>query len=165
MESTRSLTDDVERSDDDGAQVPERPATCELPPALVWPSHTADDKYLHIKEDAIMDTTDESSSNETLEENRETLRTSLHEIAAEVGNAMRDARLNFPLGLTVPASGNALITLLTSDDPSSADRLSETGIVHEIVAKRLGGIKLSSREPPCAMANATMTAVDLTADV
>jgi hypothetical protein len=112
-----------------------------------------------------MDKTDQSSTAERLEGDREILRASLHEIAAEVGRSMRDADLNFPLGLTVPASGNALITLLTSDDPSSVDWLSAIRMVHEVVAKRLGGIKLCSKELQCAMANSTMTAVDLTADV
>jgi hypothetical protein len=54
--------------------------------------------------------------------------------------------------------------MLTPGESSAADWLSATAIVHEIVSKRLGGIKLRNRELQCAMVNATMTVADLTAD-
>ena len=39
------------------------------------------------------------------------------------GSGMRDARLHFPLGLTVPNSGDAVATMVTPDDPSDDDGL------------------------------------------
>jgi len=107
--------------------------------------------------------TDKSSKDHKLDEDRETLRDSLDQIAVELGSAMRDAGLNFPLGLTVPETGDALVSILTPGEPSAADWKSAAAIVHEIVSKRLGGIKLRNRELQCAMANATMTVADVTA--
>jgi hypothetical protein len=54
--------------------------------------------------------------------------------------------------------------MLTPDHPSSADWQSATAIVYETIAKRLGGIKLRSRELPCAMINVAMNVVDVIAD-
>ena len=111
-----------------------------------------------------MDTTDESSNEDKHKEDRATLKESLDEIAAEVGSAMRDAGLHYSVGLTIPFTGDALVSMLTLDHPSSADWQSATAIVYETIAKRLGGIKLRSRELPCAMINVAMNVVDVIAD-
>ena len=50
------------------------------------------DKYLRTTEDSIMDTHDDTS----IEEQREIIRHSLHEIVNDIGMAMRDAGLHFP---------------------------------------------------------------------
>ena len=49
---------------------------------------------------------------------REIIRQSLDEIAAEVGTALRDAHLDFPVFLTVPNSGESLATMACPLDPS-----------------------------------------------
>jgi hypothetical protein len=62
------------------------------------------------------------------------IRQSLDEIANEVGAALRDARLDFPVGLTIPSSGYALITMATPVDPSDDDLSQATAIVRHIVS-------------------------------
>ena len=52
---------------------------------------------------------------------REIIQQSLDEIAAEVGTALREAHLDFPVFLTVPNSGNSLATMATPLDPSYGD--------------------------------------------
>ena len=79
----------------------------------------------------------------------------------EVGIAMRDAHLDYPVGLTVPISGEAPITMVIPVDPSDDDWSHATAIDRQIVAKRLGGIRLRSRPLTCAMANAPMNATDI----
>ena len=111
-----------------------------------------------------MATTDEqwdSSTDDDLETLRSTIRQSLDEIANDVGSAMRDARLQFPLGLTVPNSGHALVTMVTPVDPSDEDWSHATAIVRHIVSKKLGGIGLCSRPLLCAMANTTMSVAEI----
>jgi hypothetical protein len=49
-------------------------------------------------------------------------------------------------------------------DPSADVWLSVTRIVSQIVSDRLDGTVLRSRELPCAMADTTMSAADLTED-
>ena len=68
-----------------------------------------------------MNTTDQNqelTDNDGLETQRSSIRQSLDEIANEVGIAMRNANLTFPIGLAVPISGEALITMVTPVDPS-----------------------------------------------
>jgi hypothetical protein len=48
------------------------------------------------------------------------IRLALDDIAIEVGTALRDAHLDFPVGLAVPNSG-ALLTMVTLLDPSESD--------------------------------------------
>jgi hypothetical protein len=97
-----------------------------------------------------------------LEYQQSIIQQSLDEIAAEIGTAMRDAHLDFPVGLTTPSSGFALATIVTTLDPSDDDWSSATAIVRQIVSRKLGGLRLRSRHLPCVMANATMTAADIT---
>ena len=52
---------------------------------------------------------------------REIIRQSLDEIATEVGTALRDAQLDFPVFLTVPNSGDSLATMASPLDPSDRD--------------------------------------------
>ena len=112
-----------------------------------------------------MDDTDhqqEPSDDDALETLRLIIRKSLDEIADEIGVAMRNARLQFPLGLTVPNSGYAIVTMVTPDDPSDDDWSHATTIVCQLVGKKLGGIDLRSRPLPCAMVNATINAAEIT---
>ena len=112
-----------------------------------------------------MNTTDdqlEPTDDDELETQRSIIRQSLDEIAEELGVAMRAANLHYPIGLTVPISGEALVTMVTPVDPSDDDWSHATAIVRQIVSRRLGGIRLRSRPLTCAMANAPMNAAEIT---
>jgi hypothetical protein len=114
-----------------------------------------------------MDTIDEQqepSDDDDLETMRSAIRQSLNEIVNDIGAAMRNAHLNFPVGLTTPSSGSSIVTVVTSIDPSEDDWSHATTIIREIVAKKLGGIRLCSRSLPCAIANATMSGAEITAN-
>jgi hypothetical protein len=75
---------------------------------------------------------------------------------------MCDAGLHFQLGLTVPTSGQTLLTMVTQDDPDDRGWLHATAIVRQIVGKKLGDIRLRSRSLMCAMANAPIVAAEIT---
>jgi hypothetical protein len=110
-----------------------------------------------------MNTTDDQlpTDDGQLEAQRSIIRESLDEIANELGISMREARLDYPVGLAVPISGEALVTMVTRVDPSDDDWSRATAIVCQIVAKRLGGIRLRSRPLTCAMANAPINAAEI----
>ena len=111
-----------------------------------------------------MATTDEewdSPTDDDLETQRSTIRQSLGEIASDVGVAMRDAQLRFPLGLTVPNSGDALATMVTRDDPSDDDWAQASKIVCQIIGARLKELNLYGRPLPCTMVNATISATEI----
>jgi hypothetical protein len=96
---------------------------------------------------------------------RDKVRKSLDEITNEIGMALRDAGLTFPIYITVPTSGNSLAMTATPLDPSDADWEQARIIVNEIIEKTIGCGKLRARELTCAVANAApMTAADLTAE-
>jgi hypothetical protein len=89
-----------------------------------------------------------------LDAQREIIRQSLNEIAADIGMTMRDAGLNFPVFLTVRDSGDSLATIATPLDPSDDDWSRAAAIVCQIIEKKVGSGKLRSRELLCAVANA-----------
>jgi hypothetical protein len=95
---------------------------------------------------------------------REVIRLALDEIAAEVGIALRDARLDFPVFLTVPSSGYSFATMACPLDPSDGDWASASAIVCRIIGQRLGDVRLRGRALQCAVANATIAATDVMAD-
>jgi hypothetical protein len=99
-----------------------------------------------------------------VEAERDIIRPILDDIAQEVGNKLRDEGLSFPIFLTVPHTGTAIATMATPLDPQDDVWLRAVAIVSEIVSERLNGIKLRSRELPCAMVGTAMSAADLTAD-
>ena len=96
-----------------------------------------------------------------LEEQRSIIRHSLDQIAADVGTALLKANLTFPIGLTIPSSGRALLTIVTQNDPSDENWAQASGIVRCIVSKKLDGIELSSRSLPCTMVNAPISAAEI----
>lgn len=110
-----------------------------------------------------MDTTDETWADD-IDTRRETIRQSLDTIANDVGMALWDAGLRFPVYMTVPNSGDALATFATPLDPSDDDWAAASGIVTRIVSKILGDIPLRNRHQECAMARASMSAADVTDD-
>jgi hypothetical protein len=99
-----------------------------------------------------------------LDAQRDTIRHSLDAIASDVGMALRDVGLNFPVFLTVPNSGHSLATIATPLDPTDCDWQRASEIVCQIIAKRIGCDRLRARELTCAVANSMVTAADLTAD-
>jgi hypothetical protein len=114
-----------------------------------------------------VDTIDEQqqpSDDDDLETLRSIIRQSLDEIANDIGAAMRDAHLNFPVGITTPSSGSSIVTMVTPVDPSDDDWSQATTIVRQIVGKKLGSIGLCSHSLPCAMVNAAMSGAEITAN-
>ena len=99
------------------------------------------------------------------DEQREIIRQSLDEIAAEVATSLRDAHLDFPVFLTVPNSGNSLATMASPLDPSDSEWSHASAIVCRIIGQRLGDARLHGRPLHCAVANATMGAADVMADL
>ena len=65
--------------------------------------------------------TTSSSTDDKLDTQRDIIRQSINEIANDIGMAMRDVGLTFPLYITVRNSGDALVTIATPLDPSDAD--------------------------------------------
>jgi hypothetical protein len=120
------------------------------------------DKYLHIKEDSIMPQIVEPAEPEA---QRAMIRLALDEIIAEVGVALRDAQLDFPVYITVPNSGQSVAGMACPLDPSDTQWFRATAIVCRIIGARLGDVRLRSRPLQCAVANATMGAAEVTADV
>ena len=101
----------------------------------------------------------------TPDEQREVIRQSLDEIAAEVATSLRDAHLDFPVFLTVPNSGDSLATMASPLDPSDSEWSHASAIVCRIIGQRLGDARLHGRPLHCAVANATMGAADVMADL
>ena len=95
---------------------------------------------------------------------RDLIRQSLNEIANDVGMMLRDAGLTCPVFLTVPNSGNSLVTVATPIDPPDEDWSRVITIISQIVEERFGTGKLGSRKLRCAMTNAQMSAADVTTD-
>ena len=54
---------------------------------------------------------DELSTDDAIDAQRDLIRQSLDAIASDIGVALRDAGLNFPVFLTVPSSGYSLATI------------------------------------------------------
>jgi hypothetical protein len=112
-----------------------------------------------------MDTDNEYQRiDDTLNTQRETLRQSLDAVASDVGMALRDAGLDFPVFLTVPNSGHSLATIATPLDPTDNDWRQASEIVCQIVATKVGCDRLRGRELSCAVANSKVVAADVIAD-
>ena len=99
--------------------------------------------------------------NDGLEAERSIIRQSIEELLGEIERATRDAGLYYPIGLTVPYSGDAVATVLTTDDPPDADWSRVTGIVCDILSRKLGDMRLRSRPLPCAITSTRADAADL----
>jgi hypothetical protein len=119
-------------------------------------------------EDNHMNTTeheDDSSKDDTLDAQRDIIRQSLDAITTDIGMAMRDVGLTFPLYITVRNSGDALVTIVTPLDPSDTDWRQASEIVCRTLEDRTGCDRLRGRELACAIANAgAINAADVTAD-
>ena len=69
---------------------------------------------------------------------RDIIRQSLDDIANDIGMAMRDVGLTFPVYMTVRNSGDALVTIATTLDPSDADWQQASEIVCRIIEEKVG---------------------------
>jgi hypothetical protein len=99
-----------------------------------------------------------------LDAHREIIRQSLNEITNDIGMALRDAGLTFPVYFAMPNSGDALVTIATTLDPSDDDWRRAAAIVCQIIEAKVGCGRLRGRELACAVANAGLiSATDLTA--
>ncbi len=109
-----------------------------------------------------MDTTDQDN---TLDAQRDKIRSNLTEITNDIGMAMRDVGLTFPLYMTVRNSGDALVTIMTPLDPSDEEWQQATAIVCRTLEVRVGCDRLRGQELACAIANAgAINAADVTVD-
>ena len=105
---------------------------------------------------------DDLSTDAGLDVQRDIIRQSLDAIINEI--AMRDVGLTFPVYITVRNSGDALVTIATSLDPSGEQWQHATEIVCRTLEERIGCGRLQGRELACAIANAgTINAADVTA--
>jgi hypothetical protein len=96
---------------------------------------------------------------------RDIIRESLDAITNDIGMAMRDVGLTFPIYFAVPNSGYALLTIATPFDPSDGDRQHAREIVCRALEERVRCGRLGGRELACAIANAgTINAADVTVD-
>ena len=112
------------------------------------------------------DDQDDTQFTDHLYSQRETIRQSLDAIANDIGMAMRDVGLRFPVYITVRTSGNSLATIATPLDPSDTDWSRATAIACQIIQKRIGCGRLRWRELPCAVAHSQpMSAAEVTADL
>ena len=112
-----------------------------------------------------LDEQDEWMIDDKLNTQRDIIRESLAEIANDIGMAMRDVGLTFPLYITVRNSGDALVTIATPLDPSDSDWQQASAIVCRTLEERVGCGRLGGRELACAIANAgALNAADVTAE-
>ena len=113
----------------------------------------------------MMDTNnDDHETNDRLDAQRDIIRQSLDVITNDIGMAMRDVGLTFPLYITVRNSGDALVTIATTLDPSDDDWRRAREIVCRTLEERVGCDRLGGRELACAIANAgAINAADVTA--
>src|SRR5437763_343901 len=104
------------------------------------------------------DDQDDMQFDNHLESQRKAIRQSLDAIANDIGMALRDVGLTFPVFLTVPNSGHSLVTFATPIDPTDGDWSRVTAIVCQTIQSRTGAGKLHGRALQCAMARAPMSA-------
>ena len=109
-------------------------------------------------------TTSDHETDDRLDAQRDIIRQSLDAITNDIGMAMRDVGLTFPLYITVRNSGDALVTIATPLDPSDTDWQQASAIVCRTLEERVGCDHLRGRELACAIANAgSINAADVTA--
>ena len=107
----------------------------------------------------------QTGSNIRLDAQRDIIRLSINEIANDVGMAMRDVGLTFPVYITVRNSGDALVTIATPLDPTDTDWQQASAIVCRTLEERVGCDRLRGQELACAIANAgAINAADVTAN-
>jgi len=94
-----------------------------------------------------------------LDAQRAILTKSIDDIADKIGMALRDANLRFPVYITVPSSGDSLVSIATPLDPSDDNWERATAIACEVIGRWLGVEKLRSRPMICAIADTARISV------
>ena len=97
---------------------------------------------------------DDLSTGNKLDTQRDIIRQSLDAITNDIGLAMRDVGLTFPLYITVRNTGDSLVTIMTPIDPSDTHWQQASEIVCRTLEERVGCDRLRGRELNCAIANA-----------
>jgi len=114
-----------------------------------------------------MDTNDQLqdlSTDDQREQQREVLRQSLDDLVHEIGTALREANLSYPMFLAIPHTGPSLATIATPVDPTDDDEWSRRVTVACKIIEKALGIRVSNRGLVCAAINTAMSATDLTTD-
>jgi hypothetical protein len=106
----------------------------------------------------------DSATEDQIESKREIIRGCLNEIIVDVESRLRAEGLSSAIFLTVPNSGDAVVSMATPLDPSDEDWSHIVEIVCGTVSERLNGLKLRSQDMICGAVNAKMGAADVTAD-
>jgi hypothetical protein len=102
-----------------------------------------------------MDTDNEHHEiDDSLDAQREIIRQSLDAIIRDIGMAMRDVGLTFPVYITVRNSGDALVTIASPLDPSDEQWQQAAAIACRTLEERVRCGHLRGRELACAVANA-----------
>lgn len=99
-----------------------------------------------------------------LDAQRTMLRGTLPEIVSDIGMALHDVGLHFPIFITLPTSGNAIATIATPLDPSDDDWQGALDIACEMIRNRIGCGPLRTRSMACAVADGTISATELSTD-
>jgi hypothetical protein len=81
----------------------------------------------------IIDQPDKTADD--IDAQRAILTKSIDDIAGEVGSALRDAGLHFPVYIFVRSSGDSLATIATPVDPSNADWDHATAVVCKVIGR------------------------------
>jgi hypothetical protein len=118
------------------------------------------DKYGLNEEFITMQTADQWLESH-LDAKRKILRQAIDEIARQVGLALQDAGLHFPVYITVPNTGDALATIATPIDPSDIEWDHANEIVCSIFSQWIGHSEIRARPLAFAVANGTMAAADV----
>jgi hypothetical protein len=95
---------------------------------------------------------------------RKKLITLLPEIATDIKTAMEGAGLHIPIFFTIPRAGEALVTVITTIDPSDEDWNAACKIVCGIVENRIGTEHLVARDVACISAGIQMGVADVCVD-
>jgi hypothetical protein len=92
---------------------------------------------------------------------RDRLRMSLNEIAAEVTTALCDENLNISVFFAVPSGGPALLSFATAADPTVEIWEHVSKIVCQIVGDTIGVTGLIGRSLTCAATGVAMVGADV----
>ena len=112
-----------------------------------------------------MDTIDQQfDPDDRLDTQRAELGESINEIANDIGMALRDHGIFFPVYITVRTTGDSLATIATPADPSEADWDRASGIVCQVISEKIGCGRLRGRHLACAVANGSMIAADVSGE-
>jgi CBS-domain-containing membrane protein len=92
---------------------------------------------------------------------RDRLRMSIDQIAAEVTAALRDGDLAIQVFFAIPSGGPALLSFATTADPTDQTWERVSGIVCQIVGNTIGVTGLIGRPLRCAATGIAMVAADV----